>query len=169
MFVNRFQALNEALSRAYPHPMDRRAFLALVLAGAADTGQSTMSPMPPAKPAALGAPELGSGDPAFDAWVRDFMVASIAAGLPAEVLVREFTGLSPDPQVLALDGRQPEFSKPVGDYVRGVVNDARVAEGQKRRAALAWLPQVEARYGVPGEILISIWAVETARRHPGRF
>ena len=60
------------------------------------------------------------------------------------------------------DRQASNWASPVGDYVRGVVSDERVAIGRRKLAQLTWLPQVEARYGVPAEILLAIWAVETA-------
>ena len=140
--------------------MDRRLFLLMALAGSAS---------PPAAPDMVGAPPLAieppgpsrSGDPAFDDWARDFVDRSIRDGWPADVLRREFAGLTPEARVLALDGRQPEFSKPVSDYVKGAVNAERVAVARRKREDLTWLPRVEARFGVPSEILISIWAMES--------
>lgn len=140
--------------------MDRRAFLALILASAADSG-STPTPPPTPTPAPTAGPGTAGGDTSFDAWLRDFTIRSIADGLPADVIGREFAGLKPDPSVVALDGRQPEFSKPVGEYIDGVVSQDRVAIGRRRRADLSWLPAIEARFGVPAEVLIGIWAVES--------
>ncbi|MDR3506900.1 MAG: lytic murein transglycosylase [Caulobacteraceae bacterium] len=146
--------------------MDRRAFIILTLAGAADP-----APLPP--PVGPAPETLSSGDtqvsapqpigdPRFDRWVADFMVRALSEDIPADVLAHELSGLTPDPRILALDSHQPEFSKPVGDYVKGVISDARVATGQRKLAELTWLPQVETRYGVAAEVLIAVWAVETA-------
>ena len=94
--------------------------------------------------------------------MRDYLDRAIRAGAPAEVLKREFAGLTQDPQVVALDGRQAEFSKPIGDYVKGVVSDGRIATGVKKLGSLPTLADIEQRAtGVPPEILISIWAVES--------
>ena len=140
--------------------MDRRLFLLMALAGSAS---------PPTAPDMVGAPPLAiepprparSGDPAFDDWARDFVDRAIRDGWPGDILRREFAGLTPEPRVLALDGRQPEFSKPVGDYIKGAVNAERVAAARRKREDLTWLPRVEARFGVPAEILIGIWAMES--------
>jgi len=145
---------------AVTSPMDRRLFLLMTLAGTAS---------PPPGPDMVGAPPLAieppaparSGDPEFDGWASDFVSRAIRDGWPADVLRREFAGLTPEPRVLELDGRQPEFSKPVSDYIRGAVSADRVAEGRRLRTELAWLPQVEARFGVPSEVLISLWAMES--------
>ena len=107
---------------------------------------------------------------AFDAWLKDFRGRALAAGLSPQLLDRELSGLTPDPKVISLDGRQPEFSKPVGDYLRGVVSDDRIAIGRAKRDQLAYLPQIEARYGVPRDILLAVWAMESAfGQLQGRF
>ena len=131
--------------------MDRRAFVSLAIAGCAGPSANLL-------PAALSA---SSGSPAFDAWLRDFYGRAMAAGLPAGLLDRQLAGLVPDDRVSSLDSRQPEFSKPVGDYIKGVVTEDRIALGRQRRADLAWLPGVETRYGVPREVLIAVWAMES--------
>ena len=140
--------------------MDRRTFLLLTFAGAADPGPGPQSG-PPLLDKLTPLP-VSSGDPQFDDWARDVIDRAIRDGWPADVLRQEFHGLKSDPRVLALDGAQPEFSKPVGDYVKGVVNDQRVAVARGKRASLAWLSPIQARFGVPSEILIAIWAVESA-------
>ena len=153
--------------------MRRRYLLALyVLAGCASPPRPT--PPPPAPPAATPAPApppaqaaipvkppTASGDMIFDAWAAEFQGRALAAGVRPEVLERELAGLSPDPRVAGLDSRQPEFSKPVSDYLRGVVTPDRATIGQQRRADMPELAAIEARYGVPREILLGIWALES--------
>ncbi|WP_367576006.1 lytic murein transglycosylase [Phenylobacterium montanum] len=138
-------------------------FLLLTLAGAADPGglPPPLGPAPTAPDTRINAPDP-TGDSAFDAWRSQFMVRALAEGLPVDVLAREFEGLTPDPRIRALETRQPEFSKPLGDYVRGIVTEDRVETGRRKLAELSWLPEVERRYGVPAEILLAIWAVETS-------
>ncbi len=133
----------------------------LTLAGAADPGAPPNAPPTFTTQILAPPPTVESGDPGFDAWAKSFIEREIRAGLPANVLNREFAGLTSDPRVLSLDGRQPEFAKPFGDYIKGVVTDARVAMGQRKRRELAWFPDIEARYGVPAEVLIGVWAVES--------
>jgi lytic murein transglycosylase len=97
----------------------------------------------------------------FDAWAAEFQVRALAAGIAPQVLAREMAGLAPDPRVAALDSRQPEFSKPVGDYLRGVVTADRATIGRRRQADMAAFGAIEARYGVPSEILLGVWALES--------
>ncbi|MDP1738404.1 MAG: lytic murein transglycosylase [Caulobacter sp.] len=154
--------------------MDRRSFLALIVAGCADPslepslGVGAPAPQPaswtPAVPAvpAPSASLTTSGDPNFDAWLAGFYNRARDAGVPAAVLDRELAGLTPDPRASAQDSRQPEFSKPVSDYVKGVVSDARVVQGRQFRDSLPYLGTIESRYGAPREIVLAIWALESA-------
>ncbi len=133
--------------------------LLYVLAGCASP---TASPTPAAvaQPMAV-RPPTASGDIAFDTWAADFQGRALKAGIDPALLSREMAGLTPEPRVASLDGRQPEFSKPVGDYIKGVVSADRIAIGQKRRADLAALGAIESRYGVPRDILLAVWAMES--------
>jgi len=156
--------------------MRRRSLLLfLVLAGCASptTRSSPTSPSPvaaaptPAAPAAPSSvtgpvrPLTASGEMLFDAWASGFYGRAVAAGISPELLQREFAGLTPDPRVGGLDNRQPEFSKPLSDYVRGTVTDTRVAIGVQKSALAPQLPQIEQRFGVPREILEAIWGMES--------
>ncbi|MDO9222432.1 MAG: lytic murein transglycosylase [Caulobacter sp.] len=153
--------------------MDRRSFLALIVAGCADPSLEPslgvsgpalqLASGPPVVPAARAPSGLTpSGDPNFDAWLPGFYNRAREAGVPAAVLDRELAGLTPDPRASTLDSKQPEFSKPVGDYVKGVVSDARIAQGRQFRSSLPYLSTVEQRYGAPREIVLAIWAMESA-------
>ena len=132
--------------------MDRRLFIALMLAGCAGA-PSSAQPVPP---------PFGS-EPTleFGAWLNQFRRRAVEAGLAPALVERELAGLAPDDRVAALDSRQPEFSKPVGDYIRGVVTPDRIALARRRRLELAFLPDLERRFGVPRDILIAIWAMES--------
>ena len=148
--------------------MDRRVFLVLLLAGCADPSTNLVPVVTPAPPAptpqapAPVTPPTVSGDRSFDDWARDFYTRAVKAGLPASLLDREMAGLTPDPRVNSLDTRQPEFAKPFGDYIKGVVSEDRVAIAARRKPAMvSTLTDIEARYGVPGDILLAIWAMET--------
>ena len=146
--------------------MDRRAFLMLLTAGVADPTSNLAPPLTagaatPAEPAPP-KPPTQSGDSSFDAWAEAFYERAVKAGLPATLLDRELAGLTPDPRVGALDTRQPEFAKPFGDYIKGVVSDDRIAIGQRKRAELAgFLAPIQETYGVSPDVVLGIWAMET--------
>ena len=153
--------------------MRRRHLLLLcVLAGCASPagppptlGPVAVAPPAPAVTAPPAAapiiPPTASGEIQFDQWAAEFQGRAVRAGVSPAVVAREMQGLTPDPRVASLDGRQPEFSKPVGDYIKGVVSADRIASGQRRRAEMGELRAIEQRQGVPPEILLAIWAMET--------
>ena len=141
------------------YPMDRRAFLILTAAGLLQPEGA------PTAPGGSDAPPAPMPDPVqaqFEAWMRDFEIRAIAAGWPADLVTRELAGLTPNPRVLALDNQQPEFSRPFGDYMRSSVTDERAVIGRRKRADIVQLPDIEMRFGVPSEILIAVWAQESA-------
>jgi len=144
--------------------MDRRSFLVLLAAGCADPA-SQMGPQLALGPTLPGqTPVLdvaSSGSPTFDAWLQAFYGRALSQGLSPDLLRRELSGLTPNDRVSALDSRQPEFSRPVSDYIRGVVTDDRITIGRRRRDAVAGLPALEQRLGVPANILTAIWGLES--------
>jgi lytic murein transglycosylase len=104
---------------------------------------------------------LGSGGEAwFSEWLNGFYARALAAGYSRDLLDRELSGLSPDPRVSALDAGQPEYARPVSDYVMGNLSAGRLAAGRARRVLPAFAA-IEARWGVPRDILLAVWAMES--------
>jgi membrane-bound lytic murein transglycosylase B len=154
--------------------MRRRYALILlyVLAGCATpAGKTPVPPAPEAKPAPAAeapkppqgpiTPPTASGEMVFDAWANEFYGRALAAGVTKETLDRELAGLTPDPRATNLDSRQPEFSKPISEYIKGVVTSDRGVIGGRRRTDLEFLPAIEETYGVPRDILLAVWALES--------
>jgi membrane-bound lytic murein transglycosylase B len=74
-----------------------------------------------------------------------------------------FAGLSPDPRVLAAMRREPEYGKPMGAYLAGLVSRTRVDTGQRKSAQWAdTLRAVQNKYGVDQAILVAIWGIESS-------
>jgi lytic murein transglycosylase len=143
---------------ASPAPRRQRA-RSLLLAFAAglwlSAGAGSAAQMDPTAPA----PSATSAD--FQTWKAGFIDRAVAHGFDRGFVEAELADVTPDPAVLALDGKQPEFSRPVGDYIRASVAPARVAEARARLQDTADLPAISQRYGVPAEILVGIWAEES--------
>ncbi|HEX2257403.1 MAG TPA: lytic murein transglycosylase [Afifellaceae bacterium] len=99
----------------------------------------------------------------FDRWVADFWPAASAAGVSRATFDRAFRGVSPDPEVLEKARYQPEFVRPMWDYVERAVSDERIANG--RRMLQQYRPvldEIERRYGVDRHILVAIWGMESS-------
>lgn len=123
---------------------DRRAALAL-LAG-----------LLPAS--VLAAPDA----PALAAFLEEARRAATAAGISRETIDRETTGLTLDGALLARPATQGEFSLSPREYLAKLVDSGRVKAGRaqaaKNRAAL---DAVERRTGVPREVIVAFWALES--------
>ena len=84
------------------------------------------------------------------------------AGISAKTIDAAFNGLQPDTKVLDLQKQQPEFKTPVWDYVDGLVDEDRVAEGKAAMARESRaLARAEETYGVSRYMLAAIWGVES--------
>ena len=143
--------------------MDRRAFLLMTVASALQPEGSTpptaVAPdTPPIAPATMADAQAA----AFQKWLGDFQVRAIAAGWPPELVTAQMSGLTLNPKVIEVDTRQPEFVKSTGDYVKASVTEARIQTGRRKRAEVSQFPDIEAKYGVPSEILTAIWSQESA-------
>lgn len=96
-------------------------------------------------------------------WLADFGTTARAEGIDGGLYDRAVAGLSYDEKVVHRDRNQSEFTKTIWDYLDTAVSDLRVQNG---RAALArhraLLDRIEARYGVPAEIVTAIWGLESA-------
>jgi lytic murein transglycosylase len=105
---------------------------------------------------------LDAPDSIFEAWKQGFVLRAAGAGLPADRVGEVLAGLAPDPRVLAADQRQPELSRSMGDYLAASVSQARIDAGARRRLeGAAWMDPIADQHGVPAEILVAIWGVES--------
>lgn len=94
----------------------------------------------------------------FEGWKQGFLARK--GGARRADYARELEGLTPDPTVIRLDRNQPEFSKPAGAYVQNAVTPVRIAQAKQRIDRVPW--SVVQRFGVPSEILVGVWAQESA-------
>ncbi len=98
----------------------------------------------------------------FSSCVASLRVQAAHSGISAKTLEVAFNGLEPDPKVLDLQKQQPEFKTPIWDYVDGLDDDQRVADGKAAMAREARaLARAEEQYGVSRSMLAAIWGVES--------
>lgn len=99
---------------------------------------------------------------AMSAWVQAFRPKALAAGISPGVFDAALEGVAPDPRVLDKDYNQTEFTKTIWDYLDRAVSEDRIAGGQRAlKANAALLQQIEAQYGVPKEVVVAIWGLES--------
>ena len=98
----------------------------------------------------------------FEVWKAQFRQIAIAQGIQPSVVDLALRGLLLDQKVLEMNQHQPEFSKPVWDYLGTAVSDYGVAMGQQRwRDNAELLQQIYQRYGVQPQYVLAIWGVES--------
>jgi lytic murein transglycosylase len=102
-------------------------------------------------------------DPAFAAFLQELWPDAQAKGVTRATFDLAFAGVTPDPRVMAITQRQPEYGKPAGTYIAMLASKARVEAGARKAQELApTLDAIEARYGVDRYIILAIWGIETS-------
>lgn len=100
---------------------------------------------------------------AFARWVDAFRASARKAGISEATLHAAFDTVRYLPQVIDADRAQPEFTRAVWDYLDSAVSATRIARGQEKlRQLRSQLAPISARYGVPAEVLVAIWGVESS-------
>lgn len=83
-------------------------------------------------------------------------------GISSATVAAAVADLEPDPEVIELATRQPEFTAGPWDYLSRLVSNARVAAGRERLASHADLiTRIEAQFGVDRAIVLAIWGIES--------
>ena len=99
----------------------------------------------------------------FQTFVATMSQEALAAGISREVISQALSGVTQDPAVLSFDRRQRgTFNKTFEQYVSTRVGAGRINMGRQmlqRHAAL--LSSIEAKFGVPRQIVVAIWGLES--------
>ena len=98
----------------------------------------------------------------FAEWRTLLRSDAIAAGIDADLFDRTFAGITLDPRVVTSDSSQPEFTRPVWEYIDGAVSVSRIAQGRLLKAQhRPTLKAIRSAYAVDHEVLIAIWGMES--------
>lgn len=98
----------------------------------------------------------------FQAFVQGLWPAAEKRGVPRAVFKAAFDGMTPDPDVLGLARKQPEFKSTSAQYLVRRVSALRIEKG--RTKLKEWgevLAQIEATYGVDRHVVLAVWGNET--------
>ena len=123
--------------------------------------QSTSS-LPTATVSTSKAATFEQPNQSFASWQAAFRQEALSAGIQAAVFDAAFAGVSPDPAIIRADRSQPEFTRPVWEYLDSAISATRVRRGQALLAEHAsTLQAIEQRYGVDRHALVAIWGMES--------
>lgn len=107
-------------------------------------------------------PALAQSVTGFEEWLATFRADAARQGISSATLDAAFTGKQPVMRVIELDRRQPEFVQGYTDYLSRRVTPRQVARGRALLAEhAALLEAVTARTGVPANVLVAFWGLET--------
>jgi lytic murein transglycosylase len=99
----------------------------------------------------------------FQTFVAAMSAEAQAAGISPAVISQALSGVTQDPAVLNFDRRQRgTFNKTFEQYVSTRVGPGRINMGRQmlsRHAAL--LARIEQQFGVPRQIVVAIWGLES--------
>jgi membrane-bound lytic murein transglycosylase B len=99
----------------------------------------------------------------FDAWPQNFTQEAAAQGVSQRTITTVLVGLAPDPRVLSLDRNQhATFHKSFEQFASTRVTDFAINKGRSLMARYsAALTRIEQQYGVPRQVVVAIWGLES--------
>ena len=95
-------------------------------------------------------------------WLEDLRDSFVSEGISEQTFDSALESATPDERVLLLDSEQPEFVRPIWEYLEVAVSPQRVSKGREmivRHSDL--LERISQEHGVASEVLVSIWGIET--------
>jgi lytic murein transglycosylase len=110
--------------------------------------------------ASLALPSAARAD--YESCLASIRSEALRHGISATAFDAATAGVQPDMKILDLQKNQPEFKTPIWDYMAGLVDDERVADGKAgmRQYANAFAT-AEERFGVNRYIIAAVWGVES--------
>lgn len=109
-------------------------------------------------PAALDATPMQS----FPDWLANFKAEAKAKGIKESTLSAATPYLTINETVLKLDQQQPEFTQTFWTYLDKRLSEIRIQAGKLQIFRYqSLLSQIQTDYGLPPEILVSFWGLET--------
>jgi lytic murein transglycosylase len=101
------------------------------------------------------------GSSSFDTWLADFRTEAVAKGISQQAIAAGLAGVTLDQAVLSRDRSQKVFSQSFEEF-SGRMVPPRLARGSNMMKQYgSVLSRIEQAYGVPGEVLVAIWGLET--------
>jgi lytic murein transglycosylase len=107
------------------------------------------------------AAKCGNNAGGFPRWLDQFKKEAVAAGISSKVVASALNGVTYDSRVIKLDRNQGHFSQSFETFYskRGRPLEGLARSRYSSNASL--LNKIESRYGVPGEVIVAIWGLET--------
>ncbi len=113
-----------------------------------------------ALPAAAEVPCRTGGS--FESWLEGFKREAAAEGISRAAIERGLAGVAYDPAIIKRDHGQAVFQQSFLQFSDRMISSDRLARGPRLIAQHGDLfRRIEAKYGVPGAVLVAFWGLET--------
>ena len=109
--------------------------------------------------ASAAAANCGTGN--FPAWLDDFKTEAAAKGIAQSAIASGLNGVTLDQAVLSRDRSQKVFSQSFEEFSGRMVPPRLTRGANMLKQYGSILGRIEQSYGVPGEVLVAIWGLET--------
>lgn len=155
---------------AFRHPLCILPLLGIALSACADTQANSATEATAPATAIVQSAVLPSSDTlasperaaTFADWLSQFKQKALAAGIEPALLEQVFAGSTPDESVIKADYAQPEFSRPVWEYLESAASPLRVRNGRSLLSKhVHTFNGIEQQYGVDRHALVAIWGLES--------
>jgi lytic murein transglycosylase len=110
-------------------------------------------------PAPALAASCGTGS--FQAWLDDFKTEAAAKGISQAAIASGLNGVTLDQSVLSRDHSQKVFSQTFEEFSGRMVPPRLTRGANMLKQYGSVLGRIEQTYGVPGEVVVAIWGLET--------
>ncbi|MCC6532674.1 MAG: lytic murein transglycosylase [Burkholderiales bacterium] len=98
----------------------------------------------------------------FAACLAQLRAQAAGEGISARTRDSALAAVEPDPSVIEAMAYQPEFRIPIWDYLAGLVDEQRIADGRSRlREWAPVLAAAEEKFGVDRHTIVAVWGVES--------
>ncbi|MCL7929556.1 lytic murein transglycosylase [Halomonas llamarensis] len=98
----------------------------------------------------------------FRAWRDNFRRYAASQGISERTLTQALDNAHYRERVIELDRYQPEFVRPIWEYLDTAVSRTRINNGREKLAEHRdTAKQMEQRYGIPAEVIVAIWGIES--------
>ena len=134
--------------------------------------QSAPPPAPSAAPAPApveppAPPSVASPPQSFAVWLEEMRAEAAKRGIGQATIQAALGAIEPNPRVVELDRRQPEFSQTFSRYLNNYATERRINDGRAQLGQHAsLLAGLERDFGVQARYLVAFWGAET---NYGRF
>ena len=97
----------------------------------------------------------------FGTWLQVFKTEAAAQGISQPTLQASLTGVTPDPAIIARDHAQGVFKQSFEQFSGRMVPPRMARAKNKILQYGSLISRIETQFGVPGEVIVAIWGLET--------